>query len=214
MFAIDLLKGQGLPQKTGMLRRILRAAGLALPLAALVLLAGAWQYDRAKLNAEKSAIVKNEAMVRQNWDQVEAYRQTSAQISRLNKQLAQVAGALNCRIQVTDLLNELLERLPEEIFFYEITLDRTSSKQKYQSEGSKEAKQRTVIRRSLTLVLCDFNTPGGDRLVQDYVAELKKSKLAGSLFKEIKTAARQQGAVDGRDATYYSIECELQEQTH
>jgi hypothetical protein len=212
MFAIDLLKGKGLPQKTNWRLRITHAAGLLLPVAALAVLAGAWRYDHLQLTAQENGIWENEKIISQYSDQTTAYRQSSARVADLRKQFNQVAAILGSRIQVSDLFRELTDKLPEEIFLYEIKLDRTANKEKYQAEGAKEVQQRTVIRRNLTLVLCNYNTSGGDRLVEDYVAELKKSSLTSSVFKDIKPASRQQGMVDEREATYYYIECVLVEQ--
>lgn len=213
MFSIDLLKGQGLPEKNSFLRKSLRAAGVLLPLAALAVLTGAWQYDRTQITGYEKTIADNERLASQHSGDVTNYRQTAAYIQSLRKQFEQVNAALCCRIQITDLFSEFVDKLPGEIFIYEIKLDRTATKEKYQAEGMKEARQRTVIRRNMTLVLCDFNSTNGDRLVQDYIAELKESKLTASVFTEIKPAARQQGMVDNREVTYYYIECTLQEQS-
>ncbi len=152
-------------------------------------LAGAWRYDHQQLTAQESAIRENEKIISQYSDQTTAYRQSSAHVAELRKQFSQVAATLGSRIQISDLFRELTDKLPDEIFLYEVKLDRTANKEKYQPEGSKEVQQRTVIRRNLTLVLCNFNTSGGDRLVEDYVAELKKSSLTSSVFKEIKPAS-------------------------
>lgn len=211
MFTIDLLKGRGLPQKSDAVKKIMQGAGIVFPLLLLVFAAGAWGYDHVQLKIHEKEIRENEAMISRYGEEVTAYRQSLAHIEQLRKQFEQVTDALYCRVQLSELFDELVEQLPSEIFFYEIKLDRTTNKERFQAEGSSEVKQRTVIRRSLTLVLCDYNTPGGDRLVQDYIAELKKSELISSLFKEIKPAASQQGMVEDRQATYYYIDCELQE---
>lgn len=212
MFAIDLLKGAGIPQQSNWRQKAARTAWLLMPLAALALLTGAWSYDHSQLAQRQQAISENERLVALHKDQIRAYETASARAAELQKQLAEVAGALCTRVQVTDLFQEITQALPPEIFLYEINLDRTTNKEKYQAEGQKESRQRVVIRRSLTLVLCDFNASGNDGLVEKYVAGLKKSKLASSLFKEIKPADRQQGTVDEREAVYYYIECVLQEQ--
>lgn len=212
MFAIDLLKGQGLPQKVNVRKRVVRTVGLFIPLAALACLAGAWQYDRVQLTAQEKQIRENKTLADRHQEQISAYQQVNARIEELNKQFGEVSKLLCSRVQVSDLFCELVEQLPADIFFYEIKLDRTATKEKSSSDSSKKAEPRMVIRRSVTLVLCDFNTPGGDRLVQDYIAGLKTSKVISSVFKEIKPAARQQGTIEDRDATYYYIECVLQEQ--
>ena len=214
MFTIDLLKGKGLPQRTSLTQKVSRAAGLLVPLAALVILAGAWRYDNKQLESQIMAMEENEAVAKMNVNQTASYRKAKNHLSDLRKQLSEATEVLYCRVQVTDLFRELTENLPGEIFLYEIKLDRSVNKEKYQPDGAKDIKHSTIINRSLTLVLCDFDTSGGDRLVEEYMAGLRKSALVSSLFKEIKPAARQQGTVGERSATFYYIECVLVEQKH
>jgi len=212
MFTIDLLKGKGVPEKTDLRRSAIRAAGLAVPLAALALLGGAWRYDHLQQQQQEACIRENEQIVSTYAESLKSFRQAGARVGMLQKQLAQAGRALQSRIQVTDLLGELTEKLPGDIFIHDIRLDRSARIEKYQPEGSDKVRQRKVIGRTLTMTLCNFNTAGGDRLVQDYADALKKSERLAALFKSIAVTACQQGKADDRDATFYSIECQLAEQ--
>jgi hypothetical protein len=212
MFTMDLLKGKGVPEKADIRRTVLRVAGLLPPLAALALLAGAWRYDHQQKLEQDACIHENEQIIELFSDQVKAYRRAGTRVNSLQKQLGQVGRALQCRIQVTDLLRELTEKLPADIFLHDIRLDRAVRTEKYQLENSSEIKQRRIIGRTVTLTLCNFNTTGGDRLVQNYADELKQSEQAARLFKKVEVTACQQGKVDERSATFYSLQCELVEQ--
>lgn len=213
MFTIDLLKGKGVPEKTDIRRTAIRTIVLLPPLAALALLAGAWRCDRLQQMEQEAGIHENEQTIAQYADEVKSYRQAGARISLLQKQLGQSGRALQSRIQVTDLLRELTENLPADIFIHDVRLDRAVRTEKYQAENSEEIRQRKVIGRTLTMTLCNFNTVGGDRLVQKYADELKKSEQTARLFKTVEVTACQQGKVDERSATFYSLQCELVEQT-
>jgi hypothetical protein len=212
MFTIDLLKGKGVPEKTDLRQTAIRTACLLPPLAALALLAGAWRYDHLQQVEQEASISENEQTVSLYAEQVKSFRQASAQVSYLQKQLGKMGRALQCRIPTTDLLRELTEKLPGDIFIHDLRLNRAAKIDKYQAEGSEEIRQRQVIDRTMTMTLCNFNTSGGDRLVQNYADELKKSEQISLFFKTIEVTACQQGKADDRDATFYSIECQLVEQ--
>ena len=140
------------------------------------------------------------------------YNKIDARIKGLEKCLNDISRALSYRIQVSDLLTELVQTLPESIFIYEMSMSRNAVNEKIQQENSAEVKQRLVVRRQLKLVLCGYDPEKSDVAVQDYVSELEKSPLLTGLFVEMKPSARQQGEVDGRPAIYYEIDCVLREQ--
>jgi hypothetical protein len=213
MFTLDLLKGKGVPEKTDVRRIIIRAFGLLPPLAALALLAGAWYGDHLKQSRQEAGISENKQVITQHADQIRSYGKAKSRVGLLHKQLDQTDRALQCRIPMTNLLRQLTETLPADIFIHDFRLNRAVRTEKYQAEGSQEPQQRQVIGRTLTITLCDYNTSGGDRLVQGYADELKTSGQANRLFNTVQVTACQPGQADGRDATFYNLECQLVEQS-
>jgi hypothetical protein len=130
----------------------------------------------------------------------------------MEKCLDDISKAMSYRVQVSEVFVELVQTLPENIFVYEMELDRSAAQEKIQQPDSDEVKQQLVIRRKLDLVLCGYDADKSDAAVQEYVNALKQSPLLTEVFAEIKPPARQQGEVDGRAAIYYEIECILREQ--
>jgi hypothetical protein len=212
MFSIDLLKGKGLPQKLEVRKAVLKAVPILIPLLAMGVFAASYQRDTSTLRAQRQALADNQRQIAQYTKDVMEYNKIDAQIKGLEKCLNDISKALSYRIQVSDLLTELVGALPESIFMYEMNMSRSAVNEKIQQEGSAEVKQRLVIRRQLKLVLCGYDPEKSDVAVQDYVGELGKSPLLTGLFVEMKPSARQQGEVDGRPAIYYEIDCVLREQ--
>ena len=212
MFLIDLLKGKGKPLQSDLKRTMLKIVPFLIPVIAVVAWAASYQQDCARIQTQKTMIQKNQAMVEEAAEAVGAYHRMNAQITRANKCLETITKGLSYRIQVTDLLVELAQTLPDEIFIYEINLARTAGMEKAKEEENKNAKKHLVVRRKMELVLCGFDPVQSDQWVREYIDHLKASDVLADIFTDVKPAARWQGVIDQRPATYYEIECTLREQ--
>lgn len=212
MFSIDLLKGKGLPQRTSLKRLVLKVLPFIVPMAAVSVFAVDYQRDSSELSTLRTQIEANQQQIVQHKDDVASYEEITRQINRTTSGLSDISKALNYRIQVSGMMLEMVNLLPDDIFVYEIRLDRNTVQERYTDEASNEQKQRLYVRRKLKLTLCGFAAPGSDEAVQAYVNKLKDSAALADIFTEVKPSARQQGEVDGRSAVYYEIECTLKQQ--
>jgi hypothetical protein len=212
MFSIDLLKGKGRPVKSDPKRAMLKVVPFLVPVIAMVAWAASYQQDCADIQAKKASIQKNQVIIDDAKQAVETYRRMSTQMTAVNKTLETITEGLSYRIQVTDLLVELVQTLPDETFIDEIRLDRVASMQKPSKQEGKDAKSHLLIQRKLKLTLCGFDPVQSDQQVRDYVSRLKASKVLADIFTDVKPAARRQGIVNQRPATFYEIECTIREQ--
>jgi len=213
MFSIDLLKGKGLPEKGDLKRSALKALPILIPVLAVTVLASAYQRDRASLQDQQQVLQSNQQQLELYTEDVAEYNKINLKIKGMQKCLKDISKAMAYRIQVSEVLVELVQALPESIFVYEMNLDRNSVQEKFQQPDSGEVKQQLVVRRKLKLVLCGHNADRSDAAIQEYINDLKQSPLLTEVFTKITPPTRQQGEVDGRPAIYYEIECELREQS-
>ncbi len=213
MFSIDLLKGKGLPETIDLKRSILKALPILIPALAVTLFASAYQHDKASLRDQRQILSSNQQQLALHTEDIAEYNKIDLKIKGMQKCLNDISKAMTYRVQVSEVFVELSQALPENIFVYEINLDRKSVQEKIQNPDSGEVTQRLVVRRKLNLVLCGYDADRSDAAVQEYVNALKQSLLLAEIFTEIKPSARQQGEVDGRPAIYYEIECILREQS-
>ncbi|MCD6174897.1 MAG: hypothetical protein J7K65_03905 [Planctomycetes bacterium] len=213
MFSIDLLKGKGLPETIDLKRSALKALPILIPVLAVTLFASAYQHDRALLRDQRQILSSNQQQLALHTEDIAEYNKINSKIKGMQKCLNDISKAMTYRVQVSEVFVELSQALPENIFVYEINLDRKSVQEKIQNPDSGEVTQRLVVRRKLNLVLCGYDADRSDTAVQEYVNALKQSPLLAKIFLEIKPSARQQGEVEGRPAIYYEIECILREQS-
>ena len=213
MFSIDLLKGKGLPEEIDPKRLILKALPILIPVLAVTLFASAHQHDRASLRTQQQLLNRNQQQLAIHTEDVAEYNKINSKIKGMQKCLNDISKAMAYRVQVSEVLVELSQLLPENIFVYEMNLDRKSVQEKIQQPDSGGAKQRLVVRRKLKLVLCGYDADKSDAAVQEYINTLKQSPRLTKIFTEIKPSARQQGEVEGRSAIYYEMECVLREQS-
>jgi hypothetical protein len=212
MFSIDLLKGKGLPEKVDLKKSTLKALPILIPVLAVTLFASTYQRDRALLQDQQQVLSINQQQLQLHREDISEYNKMNVKIKGMEKCLDDISKAMSYRVQVSEVFVELVQTLPENIFVYEMELDRSAAQEKIQQPDSDEVKQQLVIRRKLDLVLCGYDADKSDAAVQEYVNALKQSPLLTEVFAEIKPPARQQGEVDGRAAIYYEIECILREQ--
>lgn len=212
MFSIDLLKGKGLPRKVDLTRSALKVLPILVPVLAVAAFASAYQHDRAALQSQQQTLRSNQQQLEGYAADVAEYDAINQRITRMKRCLKDISKSLSYRVQVSEVFAELVQLLPKNIFVYEMELDRNSVRKKIQQTDSDEVKQVLVVHRTLSLVLCGYDSDQSDAAVQDYVNTLKQSPLLAEMFTEIKPPARQQGEVDGRTAIYYEIECILREQ--
>ncbi len=212
MFAIDLLTGKGLPEEIDLKRLLLRMIPILIPILAITVFGSVYQHNRATLRTQQQLLHSNQQQLATHTGDVAEYNRINAKIKGMKKCLNDISKAMVYRIQTSEVLVELVQALPENIFIYEMNLDRSAAQKKIQNPDSGEVKQQLVVRRKLKLVLCGHNADQSDAAVHGYVNALKQSPLLADFFTEIKPSARQQGEVDGRSAIYYEIECVLREQ--
>ncbi len=212
MFAIDLLKGKGRTGRCGLDSMAMKVVPFLIPAIAMVAWAASYQQDCAQINRQKTEIRKNQETIDLSVKPVKAYYQMNSQFAEMRKCLDAITKGLAYRIQTSDLLVELTQALPEDIFLYEMDLDRTVGMEREKNPETDEITQRLVVQRNLKLVLCGFDPVQSDNAIREYVDRMKKSGILSGIFADIKPAARQQGQVDGRSATYYEIECVLRKQ--
>jgi hypothetical protein len=212
MFAIDLLKGKALPAKIDLKKSLFKAVPLLIPVLAVTVFAAACHHDKKQRHTYQQTLNAHQQQIEAYAADIAEYNAINRQVTATGKYLKDIARALSCRVQVSDVLNELVGALPEDIFVYEMNMDRKSILEKITQEGSGENKQKLVVQRNLKLVLCGFDADKTDPAVQRYLHQLEKSPLLSEVFTQVKHSARQQGQVDKKDAVYYEIECTLREQ--
>lgn len=212
MFAIDLLKGKATPARRSLKKTALKAIPFLVPVMAVVLWADSYQQDCAEIRRQQTQIKQNQAVIDAARGDVKEYRQLKGQIAEVKQTLNTLTKGLNYRVQISDVLLELTQTLPDQIFLYEINLDRTTQMQKLPQEKGKEPKQRLLVQRNMKLIVCGYEPAQSDLWVREYVNALKSSEMLAAVFTEIKPASRRQGIVEEKPATFYEIECTLAEQ--
>ena len=213
MFSIDLLKGKGLPKTIDLKQSALKALPIVIPVLVITVFASAYQNNKTTLQAKQQLLRNNQQQIALHTDDMTEYNKRNIKIKGMQKCLNDISKAMRYRVQVSDVLVELVQALPDTIFVYEMELDRNAAREKVQDPDTGDVKQHLVVRRKLNLILCGFDADRSDAAVQKYVNTLTQSPLLSEVFSAIKPSARRQGHVDDRAVIYYEIECTLREQS-
>jgi Tfp pilus assembly protein PilN len=210
MFAIDLLKGKAMPAKVNIKKFLFKALFIIIPVLATTTLSLLYQTEKASAQTLQQTIHRKQLELNQYGSDVAEYNRFSKQIRKMDQCLNEISKALAYRVQVSDILNELVQALPDIIFIHEMNMDRVSIEKAVKEKDSQ--KKKLLVQRKIKLVLCGFNPDQSDQAVQDYLRALDKSTLLSEVFTEIKASARQQDRIGQKEAIFYEIECVLREQ--
>lgn len=212
MFTIDLLKGKGLPVKSDIKRTVLKAVPMLIPVMMVGMFVSSYSQKCILVNAKETAIKQNDLQIEELSGCMREYSKVNSRISEMRKCVDEISKALSYRVQMSDMILELINILPGGIFISEMEMDRQLTNEKYVIEATNETKQRPVVHRKLVLELGGFQGADSDQAMQEYVEALKQSPMLSSTFREIKPASRHQAQLDKKTATFYTIECMFYEQ--
>ncbi|MHC4772688.1 MAG: hypothetical protein ACYSO4_08745, partial [Planctomycetota bacterium] len=112
MFSIDLLKGKGLPEKVDLKRSALKALPILIPVLAVTLFASAYHKDSVSLKNQKQLLHSNQQQLEHHTKDVAEYNKMKAAIKDVENCLSDISKAMAYRIQVSDILVELVQTLP------------------------------------------------------------------------------------------------------
>ena len=211
MFLIDLLKGKGKPPKNDLKRTLLKAVPFLIPVIAAIAWAASYRQDCAQVENQMAVIRNNQVIIDDSSQAAETYCRINSQLAEMRNYMETISKGLSYRVQVSDLLVEFVQILPDDIFVHEMEMNRRPTLKKIKEQGTGNLKEHLIVQRNFKLVLCGFDAVGSEEAVREYVSALKKSTVLSDIFADFKPAARQQGTVNGRSATYYEIECILRE---
>lgn len=207
MFTIDLLKGQGIPIRSGPERLIVTAAAAAGPALAAIAIFGMYLSNAVAISVQRQAVAGYERKMQREELAAAIGMQQSFERNKglVNGCLSEVSTALDRHTQWSPVLRTLVENMPDSVILTELEVKHESIKQKV---ASKDDPGKTVdvsipVRR-LQMNLSTRTNSGRDKEVQDYRDRLRSSEVLGPKLEDI-VVDRKDDKLDGRDVVSYEI---------
>lgn len=213
MFTIDLLKGNGIPQKVSPTKTALKVVPFLIPAFIAVVMFVQYRYNNTVMAMGKANIDKFETKVADLADVTARYEKYIAETAAAKKQMIDVTKALSRHGQWTDVIRTLVEELPKSIAIKQLDLKRSTTKKRTVDPNDKE-KMITVSLIKRTLIIVVYGNPSAqtDQAVHEYLNKLNGSKNFSSIIDVIRIASQQEERFDDKNNAVYEIECVLKTQ--
>ena len=212
MFEIDLLKGKGRPRKAQFKRVVVRLFVLLIPIGVTAVYAVDLQHDRIQVKTLLRTVQANEAQLESYAEGMLSLSRLRRDINTLSQSIEDIGRVLNYRIVTSEVLVELADQLPDEIYLMEMNWRRASQRERRKDPKTNKNYHHITIQRSLRLSLCGHQGADSDTAVQTYIQRLKQSPALRPLIRDIRTISREQRLLEDKNETLYEIELFLNDQ--
>ncbi|UCF43546.1 MAG: hypothetical protein JSV99_01055 [Planctomycetota bacterium] len=207
MFTIDLLKGQGIPKKSGPEGILVAVATFAIPLVAGMVMFGFYVSDRIVTSVRKQEIANYQASIDGLSDAAELQESFTREKGLLGGCLSEVAGSLCSHSQWSGVLVTLVENMPDSMVLTKLEVKQSSVKKKVpQKDDPKKMIDISVPVRTLRMSVCGSSEQNYDDEIRDFRNRLRFSELLVSRLEDIRVAQGVEKLED-RDVVSYEIDC-------
>lgn len=207
MFTIDLLKGEGLPEKGKVKNMALVAIASVIPLVAAIAIFGFYLHNRINMSILSGDTSRWKAKISKLSDVVSRQQELERDKAAYATCLAEVETAINRHTQWSPVLVEVVGAMPKSAVLTSMEVKHRLVRMKVPIKDDPE-KTRDVSVSVPTLKMDIAATPqsDSDNDVKDFRNKLLASKALGSRLENI-TVSQKADRVDGLEVVSYEINC-------
>jgi Tfp pilus assembly protein PilN len=207
MFTIDLLKGQGIPIKSGPAGLAVAATTVAVPVIAAIVVFGCYLSNATIISIKKQAITSYKAKISTLSDTVNTHKSLEQEKSLYVNCLSEVKSSIINQFQWSGILTAVVENLPAVVVLTKLEVTQQHIKRKV----PKKDDPKTTIDISVPVKTLKINvaaSPGSncDEAVKDFRNRLLSSPSLQQIVKSI-NVSQTSGTLLDRDVVCYEIDC-------
>lgn len=207
MFTIDLLNGQGVPLKSRPGGLAIVAVTAAIPVLAVIAMAGFYLQNEIITSIKKRELDKWEQRISKLSDAVEWQKALEQDRLVYNKCLSEVNSAISRHIQWSDILATIVENMPDTVVLEGIDINLSYDKKKVPKKGNpEETIDIDVPVRTLRMQISGGSNSNNDEAIKDFQTRLRSSEYLGPKLKNI-ICSQETDILEGRDIVTYEIDC-------
>jgi hypothetical protein len=209
MFTIDLLKGQGIPIKSGPERLLFAAATAAGPGIAVIILLGMYLSSAAAISVHRQGIVGYDEKIARP-ELVEALagqKRFEQNKSLIQGCLQEVSTVIGRHAQWSPVLQTVVEYMPDSVVLTKLEVKQESVKQRCpKNDDPEQTVEVSIPVRKLQMSVSSNTKLGCDQAVRDFRDRLLLSPVLGPKLENIKVE-QSDDKLDGRQVVSYQINC-------
>lgn len=207
MFTIDLLKGRGVPIKSGPEGIAVTAVTFTVPVIIAIVMFGSYLYRRVDISVKRQAITNYEAQIEKLSDALHMQQSFEQEKMVINNNLSEVSSFIGRYIQWSPILLTLVENMPDAMVLTKLEVKKTSVKRKMPNKNNpKEMIDTNVPQTTLHAVVSASSTSNSRKEIRDFRDRLRHSAVLSSKLETIKVS-QESDKLGGHDAVSYKIDC-------
>lgn len=207
MFTIDLLKGQGIPRKSGPEGIALVVVTFAVPACVAIVLFSCYLRNAVTISIQKQGIASYQTKTDKLSDAVKTYESLKGQQSLYTNCLSEVKSSIVGRAQWSPVLATVVENLPDPVVLTKLEVIEQHIKRKVpQKDDPKKTVDISVPVRTLKISVAGNPQYNSDAAVRDFRDRLLQSRFLEDKLQGI-NVSQASGTLEDREVVCYEIDC-------
>jgi len=212
MFTIDLLKGKGIPIKSGPEGIAISVVTFTVPVIIAIVMFGRYVHTNIITSIQKQGVAIYETRFDQLSDAVESQTSLEKEKKAINSSLLEVSSSIGRYTQWSPILATLVKNIPDSMVLTRLEVKQSSTKRKVPAKKDpKKMVNITVPVKMLKMSICGSPqstlTPDKfDRAVRVFRNRLRSSTSLGQKLEDIKVS-QQLSKLEGEDVVCYEMDC-------
>jgi hypothetical protein len=207
IFTIDLLKGDGIPFRSGPAGVVLAVITAAVPIVIGIIFGGLYLNNEVVMSLKAGEITALEKKVDGLSEVIERQRALEREKFHYNVCLSEVKSTIGKFDQWSPVLTTLVENMPRSVILTELEVEQNTVKKKVPNK-EKPGKMKEVDASVTTMLVtvCDSSRTDSDQAVREFRDYLCSSSFLGPKLEKA-DVSKESGTLEGRDVVYYMINC-------
>ncbi|MHC4616585.1 MAG: hypothetical protein ACYTEQ_02395 [Planctomycetota bacterium] len=207
MFTIDLLKGEGIPEKSGPERVVVASAAFAVPVIVAIIMFSFYLSDSIAISVRSREIANYERKTKDLSHALEMKEAFEREKSAIRDCLSEVSSSVGWHTQWTPVLTAVVESMPDSMVLTRLEVDRLSVRRKVPKKDDPEKMvDATVPVTTLRISVSGRPDHDYEKAVRDFRDRLRFSNVIGPKIQNIRIA-RDVGELDGQEVVSYELNC-------
>ena len=207
MFTIDLLKGHGIPLRSGPGGVAIAAVTVAIPIIGAMAMFGLYLHNRIIVSVQQREIVRWEAKIAKLSDAVELQESLEKEKVVYADYLSEVKSSIDRYTQWSPVLATLVENMPNSVVLTDLEVRQHFVKREVpQKDNPEKMIDIDVPARTLRMSVRGRPQYNCDKAVRDFQDRLRSSDFLGPRLENI-TVSQESDTLEGREIVSYEINC-------
>jgi Tfp pilus assembly protein PilN len=207
MFTVDLLKGHGVPLRSGPGGIAIAAVTVTIPIIGAIAMFGLYLHNRIIMSVQQSEIVRWEAKIAKLSDAVELQESLEKEKVVYADCLSEVKFSLDRYTQWSPVLATLVESMPNSVVLTDLEVRQHFVKREVpQKDNPEKMIDIDVPVRTLRMSVRGRPQYNCDNAVRDFQDRLRSSDFLGPRLENI-TVSQESDTLEGREIVSYEIDC-------